>query len=52
MDSRSLTPAHLEAAGCPPDSPVAGMENGTELHRVLKRTARQSHSIPNTPSKT
>jgi len=36
MDSRSLTPAHLEAAGCPPDSPVAGLENGTELHRVLK----------------
>ena len=33
----SLTPAHLRAAGAPPDTPVAGTEGGREFHRVLIR---------------
>ncbi len=33
----SLTPAHLAAAGMAPDTPVAGVENGRELFRVLVR---------------
>ena len=31
----SLTPAHLAAAGVPPDTPVAGTEGGREFFRVL-----------------
>ena len=31
----SLTPAHLEAAGAPPDTPVMGTEGGREFFRVL-----------------
>lgn len=33
----SLTPAHLHAAGVPPDIPVAGTEGGREFFRVLIR---------------
>lgn len=33
----SLTPAHLLAAGVPPDTPVAGTEAGREFFRVLIR---------------
>ena len=33
----SLTPAHLLAAGVPPDAPVAGTEGGREFFRVLIR---------------
>lgn len=33
----SLTPAHLAAAGCPADTPVAGTEGGREFFRVLVR---------------
>lgn len=36
MDSRSLTPAHLEAAGAPPGTPVVGLEDGAEIYRVLR----------------
>ena len=31
----TLTPAHLAAAGVPPDTPVAGTESGREFYRVL-----------------
>ena len=31
----ALTPAHLLAAGVPPDIPMAGTENGREFYRVL-----------------
>ncbi len=34
-DSRRLSAAHLAAAGAPPDTPVVGMEEGAELHRVI-----------------
>ncbi len=37
MDSRTITPAHLAAAGARPDTPVAGLEGGGELYPVLRR---------------
>ena len=33
----SLTPAHLEAAGAPPDTPISGTEGGRAFFRVLIR---------------
>jgi hypothetical protein len=33
----ALTPAHLEAAGVPPDTPIMGTEGGREFFRVLVR---------------
>ncbi len=35
FDAERLTPAHLAAAGAPADTPVAGIEGGNELHRVI-----------------
>lgn len=35
ISARSLTSRHLEAAGVPPDTPVAGTENGREFFRAL-----------------
>jgi hypothetical protein len=35
VSAQSLTPRHLEAAGVPPDTPIAGTENGREFFRVL-----------------
>ncbi|SDB47047.1 aspartate/glutamate racemase family protein [Belnapia rosea] len=37
----SLTPAHLEAAGVPLDTPVAGTETGREFFRVLIRAEKE-----------
>ena len=37
FDARRLTAAHLAAAGAPPDTPLAGLEEGGELHRVISR---------------
>jgi Asp/Glu/hydantoin racemase len=37
FDARRLSPAHLAAAGAPADTPVAGLEDGGELHRVITR---------------
>jgi Asp/Glu/hydantoin racemase len=33
--AKSLTPRHLQAAGVPPDTPIAGTEGGCEFFRVL-----------------
>ncbi|MGI4951261.1 MAG: aspartate/glutamate racemase family protein [Janthinobacterium lividum] len=41
----SLTPAHLAAAGVPPDIPVAGTEHGREFFRVLIRAESQDMDI-------
>lgn len=35
VSAATLTPAHLAAAGAPPDAPVAGIDTGGELFRVL-----------------
>jgi hypothetical protein len=40
VSGASLTPAHLEAVGAPPDTPLAGTENGAELYRVLVRAEK------------
>ncbi|NIA68587.1 aspartate/glutamate racemase family protein [Pelagibius litoralis] len=41
FDSRRLSPGHLAAAGAPPDTPVAGLEDGWELHGVITRDLPQ-----------
>jgi Asp/Glu/hydantoin racemase len=35
FDARRLGPAHLAAAGAAADTPVIGLEGGSELHRVV-----------------
>lgn len=35
IDATALGPAHLIAAGAPADTPIAGVEGGRELHRVV-----------------
>lgn len=37
VNAASLSPAHLEAAAAPPDTPVAGTEAGREFFQVLIR---------------
>lgn len=37
IDAGRLSPAHLAAAGAPADTPLAGLEDGGELHRVITR---------------
>lgn len=37
IDAGRLSPAHLAAAGAAADTPLAGLENGGELHRVITR---------------
>jgi hypothetical protein len=37
VSAGSLTPAHLEGAGVPADTPITGTENGREFFRVLIR---------------
>jgi hypothetical protein len=41
----SLTPAHLDAAGVPPDVPVEGTEDGREFFRVLIRAEKQDMDV-------
>lgn len=41
----SLTPAHLEGAGVPLDTPVVGTENGREFFRVLIKAEKQDMDI-------
>ncbi len=41
----SLTPAHLEAAGVPLDTPVIGTEGGREFFRVLIRAEAEDMDI-------
>ncbi len=35
ISAKSLTPAHLSAAGCPEDLPVTGTEDGLEFSRAI-----------------
>jgi len=37
FDARRLSAAHLQAAGAPADTPVVGLEEGSELHRVISQ---------------
>ncbi len=45
VSSRSLTPAHLESAGVPVDTPVSGTEDGTEFFRVLIKAEKDDLDI-------
>jgi len=45
VSAATLTPAHLEAAGVPLDTPVAGTEGGREFFRVLILAHKQDMDI-------
>jgi len=45
VSKKSLTPRHLEAAGVPSDTPIAGTEDGTEFYRVLIEGAKAEMDI-------
>ncbi|PZO04610.1 MAG: hypothetical protein DCF30_00565 [Hyphomicrobiales bacterium] len=45
VSAGSLTPAHLQGAGVPLDTPVAGTENGEEFFRVLIKAEKDDMDI-------
>lgn len=45
VSASTLTPAHLESAGVPLDTPVAGTENGREFFRVLIKAEKDDLDI-------
>ena len=45
VSAGSLSPAHLEGAGVPLDTPVAGTENGREFFRVLIKAEKDDMDI-------
>jgi len=45
VSAKSLTPAHLAAAGVPEDTPVVGTEDGTEFFRVLILGEKQDMDV-------
>lgn len=45
VSAGSLSPAHLEGAGVPLDTPVAGTENGEEFFRVLIKAEKDDMDI-------
>lgn len=45
VSGSTLTPAHLESAGVPLDTPVVGTENGREFFRVLIRAEKDDMDI-------
>ena len=45
VSGSSLTPAHLEGAGVPLDTPVVGTEGGCEFFRVLINGAKQDLDV-------
>jgi hypothetical protein len=45
VSGATLTPAHLEAAGVPLDTPVVGTENGKEFFRVLIKGEKDDMDI-------
>jgi hypothetical protein len=45
VSGATLTPAHLEAAGVPLDTPVIGTENGREFFRVLIKGEKDDMDI-------
>ncbi len=45
VSAGSLTPAHLEGAGVPLDTPVAGTENGREFFRVLIKAEKDDMDV-------
>lgn len=45
VSKSTLTPAHLEAAGVPLDTPVEGTESGREFFRVLIKAEKQDMDV-------
>ena len=45
ISAASLTPAHLDAAGVPRDTPIAGTEHGQEFFRVLIKAEKPDLDI-------
>ncbi|MCX8998357.1 aspartate/glutamate racemase family protein [Rhizobiaceae bacterium BDR2-2] len=45
VSASTLTPAHLEGAGVPLDTPVAGTENGREFFRVLIKAEKDDMDV-------
>jgi Asp/Glu/hydantoin racemase len=45
ISASTLTRAHLEAAGVPPDTPVVGTENGSEFFRVLVKAEKNDLDV-------
>jgi hypothetical protein len=45
VSASTLTPAHLAAAGAPPDTPIAGTENGKEFFRVLIKAEKEDLDV-------
>ncbi len=45
VSGSSLSPAHLEGAGVPLDTPVVGTENGKEFFRVLIKAEKDDMDI-------
>lgn len=45
VSKATLTPRHLEAAGVPLDTPIAGTENGQEFFRVLIKAEKTDMDI-------
>jgi len=45
VSAGSLTPRHLEAAGVPPGTPIAGTENGREFFRVLIKAEKEDMDV-------
>lgn len=45
VSAATLTPAHLEAAGAPLDTPVTGTENGREFFRVLIKAEKDDMDV-------
>ena len=45
VSAGSLTPRHLEAAGVPLDTPIAGTETGREFFRVLVKAEKDDMDV-------
>ena len=45
VSGSTLTPAHLEAVGVPPDTPFIGTENGREFFRVLIKAEKDDMDV-------
>lgn len=45
VSAGSLSPAHLEGAGVPQDTPIAGTENGREFFRVLIKAEKDDMDV-------
>jgi hypothetical protein len=45
VSGSTLTPAHLELAGAPADTPIVGTENGREFFRVLIKAEKEDMDV-------